>query len=139
MPLFTAQLPGIIAGPPFSFRLIWVATITTVIYYALAVADSTEVYKIRWCAGMTLLTSLQIDQLPSYTPSWFERHVISANRQLLHSIRGGSGVFLFYPGRFPWWKGEIGRIFAEGLTNMGCSAKVLMLPTTAIAGNGAMT
>lgn len=138
MPLFTAQLLGMIAGPPFSFRLIWVATITTVIYYALAV-DSTEVYKIRWCVGMTLLTNLQIDQLPSYTPSWLKRHVVSANHQLLHPIREGSGVFVFYPGRFPWWKGEIGRIFAERLTNMGCSAKVLLLPTTATAGNGAMT
>lgn len=109
------------------------------LFVALAMVDSTEVYKIHWCAGMTLLTNLQTSQLPSYTFLWFESHVISANHQLLHSIRGSSAVFLFYPGRFPWWKGEVVQIFTEQFTNVGCSAKLLMLPTAATAGNEAMT
>lgn len=63
--------------------------------------DSTEIYKTHLCAGMTLTTNLQTDQLPSYTSSQFGQHVVSANYQSLHSIRGGSAVLLFYPGRFP--------------------------------------
>lgn len=35
VPLFTAQLLGMTVGPPFSFRLIWVAAITTMLYYSL--------------------------------------------------------------------------------------------------------
>jgi len=129
---------GMVVGPQASFRLIWVSVITTMFSCVLAMVDSTEVYKTRWCAGITLPTNLQADQFPFYTSSRFERHVVSADCQLLHSIRGGSAVLLLYPGRFPWWKGEIGRTFTERSTNVGYSAKTLMLPTDATAGDRAM-
>lgn len=72
------------AGPPFP--LVWVLAITAVISYMLAMVDPAEVYKIYWCGGMALPADLRTDQLPRYTSSWFEQHVVPAVYQLLHSI-----------------------------------------------------
>lgn len=134
--LFAAQLLGIITEPLFSFRLIWVAAIT-IFPSALAMVDPAEVYKIHRCAGLILLVNLRPNELPSHTSPWSERHVVSVNCQLLHSLRGGDAVLLVYPGRFPRWKGEPRRIVTFWSTDMYYSTKVSMLFAVATVGNGA--